>query len=352
MKPIFKKLQDPIKAMESKHRPKSLEDPADQIEKDIQRERIKQFVSREYVLRSNMEKLYGLLWGQCSSALQATIKGINEYEDKSDDFDPIWLLIEIKKAISGIDLKANPRLTLHEAVSTLYKMKQGETEANDNYLERFKSNIMTVELTGGKDFFCSKGIMTKDDDDPTDDEIKAEEDKMQDIFLLKNADEKRYGGLSKSLKEGSFLARDEYPISIASMYELMVKYSAQNNTNNNINRDDRRRGGLLLTQLGEDNSGEIVPGSDGITIVDKKCFRCNKFGHIVWKCTLDEAPIQSRKGVGMLQQGVSLFQKYNTDEVISKTWILLDSCSTDTVFKNPDLVANIRTGTADEELKC
>ena len=27
-------------------------------------------------------------------------------------------------------------------------MKQDETEANDNYLERFKSNIMTVKLTG------------------------------------------------------------------------------------------------------------------------------------------------------------------------------------------------------------
>ena len=152
------------------------------------------------MLRSNIEKLYGLLWGQCSSALQATIKGTSEYEDKSDDFDTIWLLTETKIAISGIDLKANSRLTLHEAVSTLYKMKQDETEANDNYIERFKSNIMTIELTGGKDFFCSKGIMTKDNDNPTDDEIKIEEDKMQAILLLKNVDEKRYGGLSKSLK--------------------------------------------------------------------------------------------------------------------------------------------------------
>ena len=38
---------------------------------------------------------------------------------------------------------------------------------------------MTIELTGDKDLFCSKGIMTKDNDDPTDDEIKTEEDKMQ-----------------------------------------------------------------------------------------------------------------------------------------------------------------------------
>ena len=63
-------------------------------------------------------------------------------------------------------------------------MKQGETEANDNCLGRFKSNIMTVELIGGKDFFYLKEIMTKVNDDPTDDEIKTKEDKIQAILLL------------------------------------------------------------------------------------------------------------------------------------------------------------------------
>ena len=63
MKPIFKKLEDPIKAMEDKHKPKKLDDAADQIEKDIQRERIKQFFSREYMLRSNMENPYGFFMG-------------------------------------------------------------------------------------------------------------------------------------------------------------------------------------------------------------------------------------------------------------------------------------------------
>ena len=108
--------------------------------------------------------------------------------------------------------------------------------------------------------------MTKDNDDPTDDEIKIEEDKMQAILLLKNAVEKRYGGLSKSLNEGSFLKRDESPTTIASMYELIVKYSTQDNNNSIINHDDRRRGGIILTQLGEDNRGEVVPGSGGIII--------------------------------------------------------------------------------------
>ena len=63
MKPIFKKLEDPIKTMEDTHKYKQCDDAVDQIEKDIQRERIKQFVSREYVLRRNIEKLYGFFYG-------------------------------------------------------------------------------------------------------------------------------------------------------------------------------------------------------------------------------------------------------------------------------------------------
>ena len=49
----------------------------------------------------------------------------------------------------------------------------------------------------------------------------------------------------------------------------MVKYSAQYNNNGSINHDERRRGCILLTQLGEDNRGEIIPGSDGTPIADK-----------------------------------------------------------------------------------
>ena len=105
MKPTFKKLEDPINAMTIKHKPKPPANTAAQKEKDIQREQIKQFVSGDYMLRSNMEKRYGLLWRKCSSVLQATIKGISEYEDKFFNFDAIWLLTKIKKAIPIIFVK-------------------------------------------------------------------------------------------------------------------------------------------------------------------------------------------------------------------------------------------------------
>ena len=44
-------------------------------------------------------------------------------------------------------------------------------------------------------------------------------------MLLKFADEGRFGSLSNSLKEGTFLDQDEYPTTVATMYELMTKHS-------------------------------------------------------------------------------------------------------------------------------
>ena len=53
---IFKKLEVPINTIAIKNKHKSLVNTAYQTENNIQRERIKQFVLREYRLRSNMEK--------------------------------------------------------------------------------------------------------------------------------------------------------------------------------------------------------------------------------------------------------------------------------------------------------
>ena len=62
LKPIFKKLQDPMSEFETKHMPLAIENPND-IQKEIQKERVKQYVAREMLLKSNMVKVYGLSLG-------------------------------------------------------------------------------------------------------------------------------------------------------------------------------------------------------------------------------------------------------------------------------------------------
>lgn len=79
-------------------------------------------------VKRNMAKAYGLVWGQCSAALQAHLKDIEDYLEKSDELNLIWLLGELKKAIAGIDPKSNDVMTLHDEMSFLYNTKQGRNE--------------------------------------------------------------------------------------------------------------------------------------------------------------------------------------------------------------------------------
>ena len=70
--------------------------------------------------------------GQCTPELISTIKGDAEYENKPSGFDTLWLLQKIKKTTSGVDMKANPDLTLHEKMIIFLTTKQGQMEFNDD----------------------------------------------------------------------------------------------------------------------------------------------------------------------------------------------------------------------------
>ena len=120
-----------------KYLPEEINENASSVEKEIQKEEIKQYVNRKTNLRRNIKKVLGLIWGQSSSSLQAYIKGLTKYEEKSDGFDVAWLLRELKKATSGVHNKWKVYVILHDAVGNVYWMKQGATESNDYYLERF-----------------------------------------------------------------------------------------------------------------------------------------------------------------------------------------------------------------------
>ena len=111
MKTVFKDLKDPLAPLQTNHMSTAIENPSD-IEKEILKERIEQCVARESNVCHNMEKAFGIIWGQCSLALQSDIKGNSSYKEKSAKFDILWLLSELKKAVSGIDDKVNSHIML------------------------------------------------------------------------------------------------------------------------------------------------------------------------------------------------------------------------------------------------
>ena len=107
------------------------------------------------------------------------------------------------------------------------------------------------------------------------------------------------------------------------------------------------RGGLSFLQ-----QGTSVPGTDNITHENIKCYNCNKMGHYRGQCShANSKNDKTETGVSALQiSKLSISDnKYEVmfaqlDELVNipKSWVLLDTQSTVSVFNNPGLLENIR----------
>ena len=88
---LVRDLKDPTIVL-NKSRPTALssEDKKDGIMVMIQTEEIKQFVKNRSTLWQNIIKLYGIIWGQCSPALQRELEGDPEYLTKSSAYNCLW----------------------------------------------------------------------------------------------------------------------------------------------------------------------------------------------------------------------------------------------------------------------
>ena len=74
IQPLFMDLIDPTREFQVKNKtikPETNEDEenSDKVDLEIYKEEMKQFVQRKMNLRRNLEKSYGLIWGQCSAGL-------------------------------------------------------------------------------------------------------------------------------------------------------------------------------------------------------------------------------------------------------------------------------------------
>ena len=115
---MVRNLKDPFPNFETKNIPKDLKtiEEGSKINMKMWEMRVKKYMGGEEVLTENANKLYGMVVGQCTPPLRSTIKHDAEYRINSSDFDTLCLLKNIKKTTTGVDMKANPALTLHEQI--------------------------------------------------------------------------------------------------------------------------------------------------------------------------------------------------------------------------------------------
>jgi hypothetical protein len=152
----IKDIKDPLPFVESKM-PTALtrDDISNPIKVKILDEKIKKYVNREETVISNKIKLYSLVWGQCSRALQSKIKGDPDYENNARNSDIIWLLDKLRLGTAGITHTCNPFNSATVVLRSLFTARQNREESVEKYRDRFEGLIATVKLTGFHDIFQS-----------------------------------------------------------------------------------------------------------------------------------------------------------------------------------------------------
>ena len=75
-------------------------------------------------VKSNLKKIYSLVYGNCIEGVQTMLKADSDYEVKSQHFDYEWWFKKMKAIVSVLDTKVNARVSLIAAIANFINMKQ------------------------------------------------------------------------------------------------------------------------------------------------------------------------------------------------------------------------------------
>ena len=138
----------------------------------------------------------------------------------------------------------------------------------------------------------------------------------------------------------------EYPTDLTSAYSRIVNYWTPVNVTRarqHGSTGDAHTASNQTTSAPEASAmtfaqrNQSVPGTNGVTHDGVTCYQCNNVGHYACDCPEDQD--SGTSGTTLVQHGLVLAQGASG---IDPSWVLLDSQSTISVFRNPDMLTNIR----------
>ena len=308
-------------------------------------EDMKVFAGQRLVVKQNKTKLYGVIWGQCTSALQSELMGDPAYKMKLTEFDCVWLLSTLKLLSAGMDKNSNTYVSTFHALKGFYSLRQTREETMEAYHRRFESAVATAEMSKGNLLTHEKLSAYEKDRNKTDPD-KLAEDSFLAIAFLENADSARFNGLSRELRNSMLLGQDNYPVHLTAAYDLLCNYRPVP-TGRREERENDTAVNVSFAQVTQDNNTgtdnqAVIPGNNGVTSTHTFCYACRQHGHIARYCP---SPRDQRAGgIQSMQIGIALAQvpEKNGSDLISPHWLLLDSGSTVSSIRNPDLLKDIR----------
>ena len=323
----------------------------------IYAEKVKQFVKREDLLMSNQAAVHAVIWGQCSEAMKARVKTLAEYQDRAESNDCFWLLQKIRAVTMELDEKKHGIMSLLDARCELLNCKQGHNQAVSKFKETLKGWADAIRFHGGTVAERIGTVGTHDEAGKERTAAQREEIATEEtlaMLMIRGADPTKYGTLIADLSNQFVKGKDEYPKNMATAETLLELYETPvNQSSATTSRPPRSVGitprattsqsseasALTFAQQGATYAERVaasVAGTDGVLHPGITCRGgCQGYGHYAEEC-----PGATTTATTLTQYAYMLAQ--SNDSGIDPSWILLDSQSTISVFRNPAMLTNIR----------
>ena len=119
-----------------------------QVDLDMYKESIKEYVNWRNRYQENKEKLYEIIWGQCSDSMQSKLQSRNNFNHIDEKRDCLELLREIKGMMFNFESQQNSIFSMHLACQKYFNMKQGKYESLSDYYKRFCTVLDVLEHYG------------------------------------------------------------------------------------------------------------------------------------------------------------------------------------------------------------
>ena len=87
-------MEDQIKTFEENNMPEDLDEEEAKctLKKKILELALTRYINGEEKIKLNMNKIYGILFRQCTPSLQSVMKGVPDHENKSKNFNCSWII--------------------------------------------------------------------------------------------------------------------------------------------------------------------------------------------------------------------------------------------------------------------
>jgi hypothetical protein len=131
-------------------KPKATSEQMDDVDKMILQQEVKDYVKRHKLYYRNRDKVFTIIWGQCSEALQAKLKGTKAFRTYNLIKCPLSLLKDIKQVALKFENVTFKAFAIYDAKMALAGFFQSKHDTLHEYCMKFKDLIDALEHYGAE----------------------------------------------------------------------------------------------------------------------------------------------------------------------------------------------------------